>query len=1178
MGELFQTPKPSHGLDWTGERMIMGISGQVEVEHLHRYFLARQMCRGLDVLDIASGEGYGSALLSQAARSVVGVEVDTAAVEHARSAYAAANLRFEQGRAQAIPLEDQSVDCVVSFETIEHFYEQEQFLSEIRRVLRPGGFLLMSSPNRDIYSPFGLTPNPHHVRELTHDEFAALLSDNFRQVRLFGQRPLIGSIIVREGGASDTGLACFEKRDEDRIEADNGLGRVLYWIAIATDGDLPPLSDSFYFERGGLDDFLIELPRLRQQRYELEQKIGDLEQEGRRIEEIRATKEGEKRELDARVAELEAELYERQSKCERLAEEANSPHNPHVKALLAEIELRDSNYTQLATAKQQAEERFHLRIKALLAEIERKDGGYAQLAAEKQEAQGRFEQRLDELLHRVSGMDVELAKARRSPVRRLKSSRAYQAMREVERSIRWAVRGRKDATPQAALTDTSESSNPEPRPEPEARPAAPPSKESGADRYVRERYGEEYCPLYHDLFGVVDRFASDRAAFRVSEDCAQLLETAQRLAAALPTDKPDASIIIPVYENLHLTLTCIVSILATQTDRRFEILVGDDHSPDGSADVLSAIGGPVRVIRHEKNLGFLGNCNVTARSATGRHVVLLNNDTLVLPGWLSALLRVTEADPAVGMVGSKLLNGDGTLQEAGGIFWRDGSAWNFGRNQDPRLPEFNYLKDVDYISGASIALPREIWTAVGGFDALFSPAYCEDSDLAFRIRARGLRVVYQPLSEVFHHEGQSHGRDTGSGIKAYQVANQEKLLARWKETLEREHFANAVNVFEARDRSSGKPHIVVVDHYVPQKDRDAGSRTMYMYIKLLVDSGFQVTFWPDNLYQDPIYTKEYQQLGVEVIYGITYYQRFSDWLAERADKLDYVFLSRPHIAVNYLEALRRFPQVKQIYYGHDLHFMRMERELELTRDPALEPQIAEMRELEERVFSSCDVVLYPGHEEVGYVRQKAPHVQALQLPICVFSEDEFAVGERKIDAVAASKSSNLLFVGGFGHPPNLDGVIWLEREVLPLLRAANVPFHMTIVGSSAPDQVKALAGPDIDVRGWVTDDELASLYQAADAAVVPLRYGAGVKGKVIEAFTRGVPVVTTGTGVQGLPDLNHVALVADAPADFAAAIRSVLEDRSAAANRARAALAFSRDQHSIASVRRMLSQCIAELG
>ncbi|MFG1416763.1 glycosyltransferase [Xanthobacter sp. V0B-10] len=1173
MGELFQTPKPSHGLDWTGERMILGISGQVEVEHLHRYFLARQMCRGLDVLDVASGEGYGSALLSQAARSVVGVEVDPAAVEHARSAYAAANLRFEQGRAQAIPLDDQSVDCVVSFETIEHFYEQEQFLSEIRRVLRPGGFLLMSSPNRDIYSPFGLVPNPHHVRELTHDEFAALLNANFRQVRLFGQRPLIGSIIVREGGASDTGLACFEKRDEDRIEADNGLGRVLYWIAIATDGELPHLCDSFYFERGGLDDFMIELPRLRQQQR-------DLEQEGRhRAAEVQAAMEGQKYKLDARVAELEAELHERQSRCERLAAEAKSPHNPHVNALLAEIELKDANYTQLATEKQEAEESFHLRIKALLAEIELKESGYAQLAVEKQNTQGRFEQRVDELLQRIATMDAELAKTQRSPVRRFKSSRTYRTMRDVERHIRWTLRGRKEAPPHAPAKEASEPSKPEPRPEAAGRPAEAPSpRGTGSDHYVQDRYGDEYRPLYQDLFGVVDRFASDRAAFRGSEDCTRLLERAQRLAAALPTDRLDASIIIPVYENLHLTLTCIVSILETQTDRRFEILVGDDHSPDGSADVLSAIGGPVRVVRHEKNLGFLGNCNVTARSATGRHVVLLNNDTLVLPGWLSALLRVTEADPAVGMVGSKLLNGDGTLQEAGGIFWRDGSAWNFGRNQDPRLPEFNYLKDVDYISGASIALPREVWTALGGFDELFSPAYCEDSDLAFRVRAHGLRVVYQPLSEVFHHEGQSHGRDTSSGIKAYQVANQEKLLARWKETLESEHFANAVNVFEARDRSGGKPHIVVVDHYVPQKDRDAGSRTMYMYIKLLVDSGFQVTFWPDNLYQDPVYTREYQQLGVEVIYGITYYKRFADWLGERADQIDYVFLSRPHIAVNYLEALRRFPQVKQIYYGHDLHFMRMERELELTQDPALAPKIAEMRELEEGVFSSCDVVLYPGSEEVAYVRQKAPHVQALQLPICVFGEDEFAVGERKIGAVAGSGSSNLLFVGGFGHPPNLDGVIWLEREVLPLLRAANVPFHLTIVGSNAPEAVKALAGPDIDVRGWVTDDELADLYEATDAAIVPLRYGAGVKGKVIEAFTRGVPVVTTSVGIQGLPDLNHVALVADAPADFAAAIRSVLEDRAAAAARARAALAFSRDQHSIASVRRMLSQCIAELG
>ena len=192
--------------------------------------------------------------------------------------------------------------------------------------------------------------------------------------------------------------------------------------------------------------------------------------------------------------------------------------------------------------------------------------------------------------------------------------------------------------------------------------------------------------------------------------------------------------------------------------------------------VLGAIGGCVRVVRHDLNLGFLKNCNATAEAALGDVVVMLNNDTLVLPGWLDALIGTFDASPEAGFVGSKLLNGDGTLQEAGGIFWRDGSAWNFGRNADSTLPEFNYVKDVDYVSGASIALPMTLWNELGGFDPIYSPAYCEDADIAFRVRALGYRTLYQPRSALIHHEGRSHGLDLESGIKAYQVINQQKFF------------------------------------------------------------------------------------------------------------------------------------------------------------------------------------------------------------------------------------------------------------------------------------------------------------------------------------------------------------------------------------------------------------------
>ena len=190
------------------------------------------------------------------------------------------------------------------------------------------------------------------------------------------------------------------------------------------------------------------------------------------------------------------------------------------------------------------------------------------------------------------------------------------------------------------------------------------------------------------------------------------------------------------------------------------------------------------ICRNQTNQGFLRNCNQAAKAARGKYIMFLNNDTKVTEGWLSSLVKLIESDPSIGMVGSKLVYPDGRLQEAGGILWSDGSGWNYGRLDDPDKAEYNYVKDVDYISGAAILLSVQLWKQIGGFDERFAPAYCEDSDLAFEVRKAGYRVVYQPLSKVIHFEGVSNGTDVnGTGLKRYQVENSKKLREKWRMSL-----------------------------------------------------------------------------------------------------------------------------------------------------------------------------------------------------------------------------------------------------------------------------------------------------------------------------------------------------------------------------------------------------------
>jgi SAM-dependent methyltransferase len=274
MGEIIQRPTPPTALPWTGERLTTETTGQVEIEHLHRYFFARSLCRNLDVLDVASGEGYGSALLAQVAKSVVGVDIAEESVEHAKAAHGMPGLIFLHGDARRIPCSDSSFDAVVSFETLEQFYQHAEFLAEIRRVLRPGGLFIVSSPERDVYSPAGGTPNPYHVRELTHTEFDALMRQNFQHVALYGQRPLLGSaLMAEEPPASTTPLLTFERRDGRLFEASTGLPRPIYLVAVASDAAFSPCIGSLYIETSGIEAIFATAAASRQENQSLTERL-----------------------------------------------------------------------------------------------------------------------------------------------------------------------------------------------------------------------------------------------------------------------------------------------------------------------------------------------------------------------------------------------------------------------------------------------------------------------------------------------------------------------------------------------------------------------------------------------------------------------------------------------------------------------------------------------------------------------------------------------------------------------------------------------------------------------------------------------------------------------------------------------------------------------------------------
>lgn len=612
-----------------------------------------------------------------------------------------------------------------------------------------------------------------------------------------------------------------------------------------------------------------------------------------------------------------------------------------------------------------------------------------------------------------------------------------------------------------------------------------------------------------------------------------------------PVSRSMTSIIIPVFNQLNYTMQCIDRIRRNAM-KPFEIIVINNGSTDGTEEYLDSMKSAEFKIQHLKeNTGFVNACNEGAKLASGEYLVFLNNDTLPEDGWLEALITAAEKIPNVGAVGAKLLYPDGVLQEAGSLVFSDCTPWNYGKRDDPEKPQYNYIRETPYSSAACLMIRRDLFEQIGGFDQRYSPAYWEDVDLAFEVRKRGLKVIYQPAARIIHFEGITGGTNVNDGYKKYQVRNREIFRKKWAAELKNQPTFDGDKLKSASIQNRNS-RILAIDHYLPAIDRNSGNHRSYQFMKLIRRADHPLTFVACNGEYQTRYQNELQSLGIET-YATDLMNLDSngyrpnvapiqwDHLLKQGDYSLAIISGYKNIAV-YLPLIRKHsPATKIALDTVDVHFLREQRKANLYGSDHLHETATQIKEMELTMCKEADALIAVTEEDAAVLS----NALGVNKPVFVIPN----IHPVEKSPAHFEDRKGLLFVGNFVHPPNPDAMFFFCGQILPMILKELPDLYLYIVGGNSIPLLESLRSEKVIITGYVPSTR--PFLDHCRLSISPLRYGAGMKGKIGEALARGLPVISTTVGAEGFQFQNgSEAVIADTPEDFARAVIRAYSDET----------------------------------